>query len=500
MVTADQHSRRPVRASNRVGLRPWRALAEACREVRALGEQGEVVRRILELSLEATGAERAFVVSGIARAGRPREARIEASVSLRDDGRAEPSRTVIERALWEKRIVICTDARNDHRFGDGRSVRGLGLRIAFAAPMTGLPHARTALVLDGRSGEPPPVAELEQLIDAFAALLALAHDGRRIDRERQAGPEPWTGELVGDAPVFVDLLEQTRTVAGWDLPVLVVGESGTGKEGIVRTLHERSRRPGPLVALNCAAVPETLLEVELFGAVRGAYTGLDRERRGLIRLAEGGTLLLDEIGDMAPSMQAKLLRVLQEARVRPVGGEHENPVDVRVVAATHRDLPAGVARGLFRADLYYRLAMVVLRVPPLRARREDIPLLVRHLGARLARRTGQRNVRCTPAALRALRDYRWPGNVRELEAVLAGALVRSRGGPILPGHLELADEPCARDDDARRVPLERQMVETALRRSGGVLTEAAARIGWSRQKLLRRMTALGVERTVGREG
>jgi sigma-54-dependent transcriptional regulator len=299
-------------------------------------------------------------------------------------------------------------------------------------------------------------------------------------------------ELIGESPAFRELLARAKRVAPWPLPVLVTGESGSGKEGIARTLHRSSpRRRGPFVALNCAAVTETLLESELFGAIRGAYTGLQRDRPGLFKLAHGGTLLLDEVGDMSPGMQAKLLRVLQDGRVRAVGGEVEEPVDVRVVAATHQDLHARVETGLFRQDLYYRLAVVELRTPPLRDRPGDIPLLTRHLSAKLARRIGAEAPEWTPMAMGKLEVYDWPGNIRELEAVVARALLHGDGGPIRPRHVDLPREAPSRAIAAGD-GLEARMIEAALRQNGGVASHAAAAIGWSRQKLARRMAALGI--------
>jgi len=234
-----------------------------------------------------------------------------------------------------------------------------------------------------------------------------------------------------------------------------------------------------------------LLESELFGAVRGAYTGLQRDRPGLFKLADGGTLLLDEVGDMSPGMQAKLLRILQDGRVRSVGGEVEEPVDVRVVAATHQDLRSRVEEGAFRQDLYYRLAVIELHTPPLRDRSGDIPLLTRHLSSKLARRIGTGVPEWTPRAMARLEAHDWPGNVRELEAVVARAFLHADGGPIEHRHVDLPRQTPAGAVAAGH-GLEARMIEAALRQNGGVASHAAAAIGWSRQKLARRMETLGI--------
>jgi sigma-54-dependent transcriptional regulator len=242
------------------------------------------------------------------------------------------------------------------------------------------------------------------------------------------------------------------------------------------------------VALNCTAVTESLLEAELFGAVRGAYTGLDRDRPGLFRQAHRGTLFLDEVGDMPAAMQAKLLRAIESGRVRAVGDVSETAVDVRIVAATHRDLRLQVERGLFRADLYYRLAVLRVDVPPLRERLDDLPTLVAELTPRLARETGCTTIRLAAESWARLCEHDWPGNVRELHATLAAALLRAAGGEIHPRHLDL---PRVRTVETG---LEGEMIVSALRAAGGNIARAAARIGWTRQKLYRRMRALELRR------
>jgi transcriptional regulator with PAS, ATPase and Fis domain len=284
--------------------------------------------------------------------------------------------------------------------------------------------------------------------------------------------------------------------AASELPVIVRGESGTGKELVSRALHELSRRRnGPLVPVNCAALAESLLEAELFGVVRGAYTGADRDRPGLVRRAHGGTLFLDEVGDMPPGMQAKLLRVVESGHVRPVGGTEEAPADVRVVAATHRDLADLVAGGGFRSDLYYRLSVLEVRVPPLRERLEDLPRLIEDLTPCLCRETGCARLRIAPDAWRVLLEHPWPGNVRELRAVLARAVLRTSGDEVRAEHLApLALPPPPRADGSRDRPpsLERTMIDAALHAAEGSVSRAAASIGWTRQKLYRRMAVLRV--------
>ncbi|MCP3978699.1 MAG: sigma-54-dependent Fis family transcriptional regulator [bacterium] len=313
-------------------------------------------------------------------------------------------------------------------------------------------------------------------------------------------PTPSNHGELQPTPALAGLLDWVARAARTELPVLVQGETGAGKEVVARTLHRQSRRrDGPFVAVNCTALADTLLDAELFGSERGAYTGAERTRPGLFVLADGGTLFLDEVGDMSASMQSKLLRAIQEKRIRPVGADREVDVDVRIVAATHHDLRSLSAGGLFRADLYFRLSVVPVRIPPLRERIDDLAILVDSLSPRLAAETGLGPPRVDEGAWRLLRSYDWPGNVRELHAVLARALLRSSGETIRPEHLDGMDRPASRTGGNPQL-LEHEMIRRALRESGNRITEAARRIGWSRQKLYRRMGQLELRATAHESG
>jgi DNA-binding NtrC family response regulator len=447
---------------------------------------------VLERVVRWTGVDRAFLAEGSPRnAG----AVLRAGVSRHGPGAGDPSRTAMTRAVAGRRSFLSAAPADDPRLADGASVRRLGLGFVAAFPLPGKRPPAAALLLDAaaplREGWP---ARVESGAEAVLPLLRLL-----LDAAPPAPPEPPPSDdrepLVGASAAFRAAVDDARRAAGSAVPVLLCGESGTGKELFARMIH-RLRRPdpGPFVPVNCAAVPESLLEAELFGAVRGAYTGAGRGRAGLWTAAHGGTLFLDEIGEMPPTLQAKLLRVLQDGRVRPLGTPDETAVDVRVIAATHRDLKAAIGSRSFRADLYWRLAVGVVRIPPLRERPDDLVPLAEAILVRLSRRWGLPAGSLGPEAADRLSAHSWPGNVRELEAVLARGLLRAGGGTLRRRHLDFDPmAPAAEDGDSAR-SLEVRMVRAAMREAGGRLTPAAARIGWSRQKLYRRLRALGLDR------
>lgn len=308
--------------------------------------------------------------------------------------------------------------------------------------------------------------------------------------------------IVGTSPAVRELLRRLERAARTDVTVLLSGENGTGKELAAHAVHRRSHRAGgPFVSQNCSALPETLLDSTLFGHIRGAFTGAVADRKGLFEAADGGTLFLDEVGEMSPSLQAKLLRVLEDATLTPVGSTAARKVDVRLVTATNRDLPALVRQGAFREDLWHRLSVLTLRIPPLRERPEDVPLLAEHFRRALARRDGQDRP-FAPGLLERLQAYRWPGNVRELRHEVERLWVFSGDAPQLePEHLspELARAAAGSAGRGRRAglhadveALERERIVEALRRTGGNRTHAATLLGVSRRNLIRKIARFGL--------
>jgi DNA-binding NtrC family response regulator len=352
-------------------------------------------------------------------------------------------------------------------------------------------------------GKPIELDELETTVVNALKLHDALRDNDRLSRELQ-GRYSVEG-MVGASPRMQDVLKAVTEVAASRTTVLVTGESGTGKEVVARAIHFNGPRRGkPFVAVNAAAIPEQLLESEFFGHVKGAFTGAVATRAGRFEQANGGTLFLDEIGDMPLALQAKILRVLQERQFEAVGGTQLKSVDVRIVAATNRDLKSMVADGTFREDLYYRLAVFPIAIPPLRERSGDIPILLRRFAEEIGRQVGRRNVRFSSGAEEALMRYRWPGNIRELQNCVERSLISSRGDTIgvedLPPYVAEQNTTAASsvepgfpidlDDTVNR--FERDRIVAALKQSNGVQVEAAKLLGINERSLWHRIKKHGV--------
>jgi two-component system nitrogen regulation response regulator NtrX len=307
-------------------------------------------------------------------------------------------------------------------------------------------------------------------------------------------------ELVGESPPMHRLKQEIARVASADARVLITGENGTGKELVARAVHRLSTRAdSPLVEVNCAAIPEELIESELFGHVRGSFTGASDDRRGKFEEADGATLFLDEIGDMSARTQAKVLRALQEGRFTRVGGTRSISSDARILSATNKNLTEEIRRGTFREDLFFRLAVVPIEVPALRDRGEDVALLARHFLEQASQRFGRRPKTLSPGTLEALAAYRWPGNVRELKNLMERLMILSPSPEILPEDLppEFRRESGALPPDATlreaREDFERRYILTTLRRCRGNVTRAAESLGIERSNLYRKLKAFGLE-------
>jgi transcriptional regulator with GAF, ATPase, and Fis domain len=403
--------------------------------------------------------------------------------TARDSGQGEAqhanfSRSVAERVIREGEPVIATSARDDERLAQAVSVHQLSIQSIACVPIKGAGPANPtigALYLETRLRPGLRFRDELPTLAAFADQAAIAIDSARVlDELKKANLELETaraklaerldarteqltkvrgelkqvrselrghfgyGGLIGTSAAMRKVYALIDRIKDADVPVLITGESGTGKEVIAKAIHNAGpRSKSPFLGVNCGAIPANLLESELFGHVRGAFTGADRDRKGLFREAENGTILLDEIGEMPIKMQAGLLRVLQERTVRPVGGAKEDSVNSRVIAATNRDLATMVSEGSFREDLYYRLHVIELKLPPLRDRTDDIPALIDHFLKLFAARHKRDRKSMDRAAVRRLQSYDWPGNVRQLEHVLLNAWLLSEDDEIMDEDLDL---------------------------------------------------------------
>jgi two-component system NtrC family response regulator len=337
--------------------------------------------------------------------------------------------------------------------------------------------------------------------DELKIILGRAFHVARLEREyremeQRLGSDSFEG-MLGTSPGMQKVFSSIRKVATTDAPVLILGESGTGKEVAAQAIHNRStRKDGPFVAINCSAIPESLLESELFGHEKGAFTGAHQQRKGRFEMASGGTLFLDEIGELPASIQVKLLRFLQEQIVERVGGRTQIQIDTRVIAATNADLKATMADGSFREDLYYRLAVVVIQIPPLVERGDDVELLARAFLKRFAADAGSDITGFNQQALTRLKSHDWPGNVRELENRVKRALIMAEGRQITQADLELgrATAHAGLTLKEAREEVERELVQSALRRNQGKISRAASSLGVSRPTFYELMDKLGITR------
>lgn len=343
--------------------------------------------------------------------------------------------------------------------------------------------------------KPIEIEELKFVLKRAFYLHGLEREIKELQQKLKV--EPFE-EMLGTSPQMQNIFSSIRKVATSDAPVLITGESGTGKELAARAIHKLSnRREGPFVAINCSAIPETLLESELFGHEKGAFTGAHIQRKGRFEKADGGTLFLDEIGDLPGHLQVKLLRFLQEQKIERVGGREEISLDVRIIAASNRDLKEAMKEGRFREDLYYRIGVVVISLPPLREREGDLILLSNALLQRFAKENNKNIAGFTPQAIRAIESYSWPGNVRELENRIKRAVIMSEGNRITPKDLELStafEKYAGKTLREAREELEREFIQRAIAKNKGNISKAAEELGISRPTLYEMMEKLGINK------
>ncbi len=493
---------------------------------------------ILDAVIELTGAERGFLIVR----GERGQGLVEVARNLDREAVRSPefkiSHTIAERVMESGDAVLTDSASDDPLLGKLESVAGMQLRSILCAPLRFKGETLGCVYIDHRFRTASFTEAVRRLVELFADQAAVAVINARLHAENDAQrerledlnhrlevrikeqeqelkdarerlllsgtlppPRPLKydySEIVGKSPAMQDVFRLVDVVTDTDYPVLILGESGTGKELVARAIVRHGRRADrPFLSENCAALAESLLESELFGYVKGAFTGADSDRVGLFEQADGGTLFLDEIGDMPVPLQRKLLRVLQEGEFRKVGASDPTQVDVRIIGATNADLAQMAAEGTFREDLYYRLKVMTIRLPPLRERREDIPLLIDHVLDRIADETGEPRRTITPDAQKALVAYRWPGNVRELENELRRMAAVATDGTIdthLTALLKANPESSNRASFTGMTmeEIEKMAILDAIERCGGKRSDAAKELGMPRRTFYNRLRKYGI--------
>ena len=528
---------RPALPATTVDAEPYRRLLSLNRRLNSSLSTARILEYAVQSAVELTGAERGFLLE--TRTGDPgAEPRI--SVRLQSEPIPEssegPSQSIVRRTFEREEPILTTDAQGDPRFRGQGSVHALRLKSVLSVPILSPSGVLGVLYVDSRVQRARFSVGDRDLLLAFADQLALAlgnarlHDElaqknaeilkqklaveqlargqareivrlkREVETQRQSLELRYDySQIVGRGSAMRAVLGRLDRIIDTEVNVLVLGESGTGKELVARALHFNGpRKGGPFVGINCAALPENLLESELFGHVRGAFTGADRDKPGLMQAANGGSLFLDEVGELPASTQAKLLRVLQEREVRPLGATRSQPLDIRLVAATHRDLASDVSAGRFREDLYYRLAVVSVELPPLRERLEDLPALCQKILEQLAQDAGKKPPELSQDALRKLSAHPFPGNVRELQNVLTRAFVLAGTQRLRGDDIELAVSARKRKQSAlnRRdfESQERNRILEALQQARWNVSVVSRSLGIPRNTLYRKLTRYGLQR------
>jgi len=479
-----------------------RRLAEFTAALAGESDTERALTRLLDSIIEVTKADKGFLI--VLEEG---AAQVVVARNLDRQPAAEEtlSDSIVQRVVQSKEPLIVSDAVHDPRFMASESVVSLKLSSVMCAPLVRRGELFGAVYV-GNDRIASLFTDHELLLmKSFCSTATLMLERAlefnelrsRVEELQTRLEEERTGDIVGSCEALKDVFKKIDKIAPTDIGVLVTGETGTGKELVAREIHRKSqRKSGPFVAINCGAIPETLLESELFGYVKGAFTGAAATRGGRFQAASGGTLLLDEIGEMPPLLQVKLLRALQEKAVVKVGDTRPEPVDIRIVAATNKDLDEEMRAGRFREDLYYRINVVRLHLPPLRERGEDAAVLAKWFLGRAVRELGSKVKGLSKEALVAIKRYRWPGNIRQLENRLKKAVVLADGPLITPDDLELKPEqlePILPLGPARE-EWQKRYINEVLERNGGNRTKTAKDLGVDPRTIFRHLERLEAER------
>jgi transcriptional regulator with GAF, ATPase, and Fis domain len=474
---------------------------------RTLGEDrdyGELLTSLLDRTIESLGADRGFVLVRENEGFRAAVARNFRSEAL-SQTEAEVSSSIAREVLESGKAVLIGNALDSERYKHQPSVQRLSLRSVLCAPLLATSEAFALIYLENRDVAQKFTNRQRELLDEICTLsaarlhVALAiESARRKARELESHAGEADGIVTAD-PAVAAVLQTARQVAQTDLPVLIQGETGTGKELVARAIYRQSSRSsGPFIILNCAVLPASLIESELFGVVKGAFTGADRDRAGLVGTAHRGTLFLDEIGELPLELQPRLLRVLQSGEFNRLGSTRTETADIRVIAATSRDLEREIEMGTFRSDLFFRLATITLKLPPLRERVQDIPLLADHFLRQYSTRFGREPGRLSADLLASLLGYSFPGNVRELEAEMARlAALAPAGAVLMPDALSDRIRGIQKDSlqPMSIAEMEKRLIVLVLKTTDGNRTHAAEILGISREGLRTKMQRYGLSDT-----
>ncbi len=467
------------------------AISRISQEINTLQEIDPLLKSILHIAMEAVGAERGFILMLDKGKLSLRIAQNISENQLSDLG--EISHSVLEQVMENGEPVICFDALTDKRFQDAKSIRIQRIQSIAAVPLTIKTRPIGAIYLDSIQRRAGFKTESLPFITAFAHQAAIAIENselyaklreENLQLKKQIQQAYSFKEIIGRSPAMKQVFELMESIIDSDVTVLISGESGTGKELVARALHcNGPRKDKPFMAMFCGALPENLLESELFGHKKGAFTGATSDKKGLFEAADGGSFFLDEIGDLSPKIQTELLRVIQEGEIKRVGENQVRYVDVRIMAASNKNLEELVKEGHFREDLYYRLNVIKLQLPPLREREGDVPLLAHYFLDKYAAKSKKQVSGFSPAAMKCLTNYHWPGNIRELENTIERAILLSKDLFIQPENLQLPETGIQLPEKMSLKDFEKQVVQKTLTENDNNISKTAEQLGVSRRWL-----------------
>lgn len=471
---------------------PLQAISRISQEINTLQDIDPLLKSILHIAMETIGAERGFILMLDRR--QKLSLRIAQNISKQQlDNIGEISNSVVQQVMEKGEPIICFDALTDERFRGAKSIRIQQIQSIAAVPLTIKARPIGAIYLDSIQKRAGFKSESLSFITAFAHQAAIAIENSQLyaalrEENRQLRKQVQQAhsfkQIIGRSPAMKQVFELMESIIDSDVTVLITGESGTGKELVARALHYNGpRKDKSFMALFCGALPENLLESELFGHKKGAFTGATTDKKGLFEAADTGSFFLDEIGDLSPKIQTELLRVIQEGEIKRVGENQVRYVDVRIMAASNKNLEELVNAGQFREDLYYRLNVIKIQLPPLRKREGDIPLLAHYFLDKYAAKTNKQVQGFSPAAMKQLTNYHWPGNIRELENTIERAMLLTRDVFIQPENLQLPEADIKLPEKMSLKDFEKQIVQKTLVENNNNISKTADQLGVSRRWL-----------------